>query len=261
MEFVRQLLNLYRHAAKEASIALYRNPLLLLGTIVSLGIYLFAGQLFGRGGFFGGMIVGLVQVVLISVWYCWLRDVVSYQRLAYRGMYQLDGSLFSAVINTGFVLFIGKLLLSFFLQGTGNQEILLIVQFGLVIICNALPETLYLQRSDGIEAIVESARFTRQNWIEWFIPFIILVAPWIFVSVDILLILIAKMEELLPATVVFNSMKLFTTAVLARVPYAYYIGLGVGLISFTWYSLFRGFLFQELQRGSRRQRVFVERQR
>ena len=252
---------LYLDAAREATIALWRNPLLIIGTILSFAVFSFTSQLLGGQGFFGGMVVGLVQLFFLSVAYCWLRDSVSHERLEWRSFYQLDGSLFSSIINTGFVLFIAKFFLSIAIQSSGHEGLLLVMQLGLILICNSLPEVLYVQRAEGLAAIKESADFTRENWIEWFIPFFFFLIPWLLVSPEMLLILLAKMNELLPATIVFQSIRLFTASALPPSMMGSFISLTLGVIAFIWFMLFRGFLFKALSMGSRRTRIFLSKQR
>ena len=184
------------------------------------------------------------------------------ERLEFKSMYQLDGMLFSSIINTGFILFLGKLLLSVVLQSFGNPSMMLVAQLGLIIICNALPEVLYLGRAEGgVPALADAAQFTRENWIEWFAPFLVLVLPWLLVSPEFLLVLMAKMDELIPATIVFQSVRLFSSSFLPGGFISTIVSYGLGLTIFVWFMLFRGFLFQELQRGSRRTRIFLSKQR
>jgi hypothetical protein len=261
MEVLRSFYRLYLEAARDASIALYRNPVLILGTALSFIVYNFSMRLLSSGGFFGGMVVGLVQLFFISVAYCWLRDAVSNERLVWRGLYQLDGMLFSSIINTGFVLFLAKFVLSIFIQASGHEGLFLVMQLGLVLVCNALPEVLYLGRSDGVEAIKDAAQFTRENWIEWFFPFFLFMIPWLTVSSDILLILLAKMDELLPATVIFQSVKIFSTMFFGSSIFSTILSYLLGLIAFIWFMLFRGFLFKALSVGSRRTRIFLSKQK
>jgi len=262
MELLRSFYRLYTHAAIDATRALYRNPLLVVSTACSFAAYFFVAQLMGQGGFFGGMVVGLVQLFFISVAYCWLRDAVSNERLPWRGLYQLDGMLFSSIINTGFVLFLAKFFLSLFIQASGNDGLFFVMQLGLILVCNALPEVLYLGRAEGVDAIKDAAQFTRENWIEWFLPLILFLVPWLMVSPQILLILLAKMDELLPATIVLQSVKIFSASVLPSMGIMTTImSYALGLIAFVWFMLFRGFLFKELSIGSRRTRIFLSKQR
>lgn len=262
MELLRSWYRLYLDAATDATRALYRNPLLIVSTACSFIAYFFIASLMGRGGFFGGMVVGLVQLCLISVAYCWLRDAVSNERLPWRNLYQLDGMLFSSIINTGFVLFLAKFFLSLFIQASGHDGLFFVMQLGLILVCNALPEVLYLGRAEGVDALKDAAQFTRENWIEWFFPFVLFLVPWLLVSPEILLILLAKMDELLPATIVLQSVKMFTASFVSGFgKMSSIISYAAGLIAFVWFMLFRGFLFKALSVGSRRTRIFLSKQR
>lgn len=248
---------LYKESSIDATRALWRNWPLLIGVIISSLIVFLVTFLFGQSGFAGGMIIGLVQIVLISIGYSWLRDSVSRERLLFKGLYQLDVGLFSSVINTAFILFIGKFLLSLFAQAPGFEWVMVLVQFGLVIVCNALPEVLYIQRYEGVAALQESIDFIKRNWIEWFLPLVLIAVPWIFISVDMLLFLVAKMDELLPATIVFHIVRVFSSSFLNGIgPVGTFLSYFLALILFVWFMLFRGFLFSGMVNGSRRQRAF-----
>jgi hypothetical protein len=182
---------------------------------------------------------------------------VSRERLLFKGLYQLDVGLFSSVINTAFILFIGKFLVSLFAQAPGLEWIMVLVQFGLVIVFNALPEVLYVQKYEGVAALQESLDFIKRNWIEWFLPLLLIAAPWILISTDMLLFLIAKMDELLPATIVFHITRVFSAAYLNNLGVVgSFLSYFLALVLFVWFMLFRGFLFAGMVNGSRRQRAF-----
>jgi hypothetical protein len=256
-EAVNATIKIYFDSARFASTALVRNWPLLLGVVGAFGIYAIVASIFGRMGFAGGMVVGMTQIVLLSVGYSWLSSSVSHERIKIKELYTFDYGLFSTVINTGFIIFIAKFLLSIFAQSSGSEWIMVLVQFALVVICNALPEVLYIMRAEGLNAISESVDFMKRNWIEWFIPLLLFLVPWIVVSLEILLILISKMDELLPATIVFNVVRTFSKPWFESIGIIGFILSNlIAVVMFVWFMLFRGFLFKELISGSRRQRIF-----
>lgn len=252
---------IYYDAAKQASNALIRNWILIPAAISGYLIYFLSALLFNQAGFFGGMIVGLVQIFLISVSYCWLRDSVGREKIKLEDLYKLDSAVFSSVINTGFILFVAKFGLLIVLQGIGAEHMMILVQFALVIGCNALPEVLYLQRYESIAAIQESFEFIKSNWIEWFLPFMFFLTPWIFIlsSMDRILLFMSRMDEMLPASVVFFSTKSLAMQIFSDISIGSYISNILALIIFIWYMLFRGFLFLVLTNSSRRKREYQNR--
>lgn len=246
----------YADAAMNASRALKRNWLIVPASAVAYRLFLLVGDLFGQMGFGGGLIVGLIQILFLSVYYCWVRDSVEKDRVTMQSLTKIDGSVFSAVINTAFILFIAKFLVASLIQGLNLAWVPILLQFGIVIVCNALPEVVYQHRYDGMTAIAEAAKFTRENWIEWFIPFIVILIPWFLISPDTALVLIAKLDEMLPATAVYQTFALIPLVVHGSDALNQIVAIVLGIVGFNWYMLFRGFLFRDFETGSRRQRAF-----
>lgn len=213
-------------------------------------------------GITGGLLAGLVQILLISVYYCWIHDTIERDRITLQTIVRLDGGLFSAVINTAFILFIFKFISTSLISGLGLNWIPILMQFGIVVLLNALPEMVYFHRRDGMTSLSETFKFTRDNWIEWFLPLIIILLPYGLVTgVPYLLSQMSRMNEMIPASIVFIVAMDAVKRIGENVPFIGIVGLLVGAVSLNWFMLFRGFLFKELESGSRRQRVYKARQR
>ena len=128
----------------------------------------------------------------------------------------------------------------------------IILQLLFVVLLNSLPETLYLTRRDGMDGIQESFSFTTKNWIEWYLPYFIFLSPLLLLGGGSLLLIISQTNVLLPAVPIL------------MIPFFIFPGLQMlclplGLILAHWYMLFRAKLYQELDTGSRRQRLFKSR--
>jgi hypothetical protein len=131
---------------------------------------------------------------------------------------------------------------------------LLCVRLGLVLIFNAVPEVIHQRRYDGLTALIYAANFTRANWIEWFLPLLVLVLPVLIILPSYFLGVLASTEPLLPALVIVHSWE----------PLGYYAGSVMsltGLVLGNWFMLFRAQLFNELDGGSRRRMVYRAKQK
>ncbi|NLF25967.1 MAG: hypothetical protein GX589_09975, partial [Deltaproteobacteria bacterium] len=135
---------------------------------------------------------------------------------------------------------------------SNNLWLLLCVKLGLVVIFNAIPEVVHQRRLDGISALLAAAKFIRDNWIEWFFPLAVLAAPLLLLfPIDFLMVL-ASSEPLLPVLIIIKSWQPLEAA-------AHQAGTLIalaGLVLGHWFMLFRAHLFNELEGGNRRKRIY-----
>lgn len=239
---MRALLDLYWRCAKDASVALWRNALIIPGSIALYIAFMFVARLVQPLGIAGGFILGLTAIALLTLYYSWLLRANQKQRLRLNQLLDFDQELFFGIINVGFILFIATLLIGFLRTNPELQWVYLCVQLGIAIIFNAIPEVLYLERGTGIPALAESSRFVREYWIEWFIPFIVLVSPLLVVQPTDVLFLLAGTEPFLPPGVIVQALR-------SALPQLELLGLLAALVIATWFMMFRSFLFERLQAG------------
>jgi uncharacterized membrane-anchored protein YitT (DUF2179 family) len=121
---------------------------------------------------------------------------------------------------------------------TNGALIYFMIQIALYVFLNPIPELIYQSRASGLELLSASYNFIIENWIEWFIPNIVLTVLGYF-----LLNLLGSLVFGMPA-LVQSFLRLF--------------GLGLCL---TYVMVFRGFLFAELQGTTRRSREYRYRTR
>ena len=202
------------------------------------------------------MIAGMIQIALLCYFYSWIAGTVQKERLGFRDLLEFDYGLFFNIISVAFIFFIVQFLLQTLTQGLDADFLLLCVQLGIVLVFNAIPEVIYLHRIEGGYALSEAARFTRDNWIEWYLPLLIVILPWLLGHPHSVLLSLSRSDPLLPPFIVMKGIMIsYSGSVFA-------IGLPiVALLVATWFMLFRGHLFQALASGSRRQRIYKSKQR
>ena len=245
---------IYADCAKSASQNLIKSWPILIGSVAAYFILSFAAWLFFPLGFTGGFLLGAVELALLTYFYSWIRSAVSGDRVWFKELVQCDFALFFDILSVAFILFVVKYAIHMLIQGMNVDYILLLIQFVIVIVFNAIPEVIYIGKLESFEALKESARFTLENWIEWYIPLIVLLAPILLVVPTGVLAALAQTEELLPIMVIVTSWD-FLGAYYGRI--LEFLGVFLGI----WFMLFRGALFQELSQGTRRQRIYQSKQR
>jgi hypothetical protein len=138
------------------------------------------------------------------------------------------------LVGIAFILWIPLRLLAMALATVPNGDLIyFLIKLALYILLNPVPEFIYQTRASGLELISSSYNFIVENWIEWLIPNILLLALGYF-----LLELIEPLIFGLPGFV-------------ALFLYALVVGLGL-----TYFMTFRGFLFPQLQGTTRRSRLY-----
>jgi len=265
-QLIRTTLIMYKECAKEASSSLVKNWRLLVMSAAAFTIFMFSALLVSPLGFAGSFILGMISITLLTYYYQWLSECVRKNTLHWKEYITFDSSLFSSVINTAFILFIFSLLLSQFGVVPNMLQVITCINLGVFIVFSALPEILYFHQYQGITAFLESYNFIKDNWIEWFVPLLFFLSPLLIQHPIGLLNSLSSGDPLMP---VLKFVGLFSESLVAvdllsltLPPLLMNLVLSfLSIVAATWFMLFRGFLFRELESGSRRQRAFIASQR
>ena len=76
-KYFKNLSSLYIDCCRQATKGLLRNSVILAGSVVAYLIFILSLRVFGGMGFAGGMILGLIQICLVSAYYSWISDTTS----------------------------------------------------------------------------------------------------------------------------------------------------------------------------------------
>ena len=140
----------------------------------------------------------------------------------------------SEILGIAFILWLPMTLLTGVAYSTPEgPAILVLVQAILYITLNAVPELIYQTRASGLALLSASYHFIVENWIEWFLPNVLIAA-----AAYPLRGLLYGMADSMP---VFLQM--------------FFIAAVFGLF-LTFLMIFRGVLFSELHGTTRRSRTF-----
>lgn len=215
-------------------------------TIINMLVYNILGLLLaGPLSILSGIAFALVQSSIVSNYLYLLNNVVNYNRLTINNF--KDGFTYYVrkIYGVLFVMYLGRLLLSTVtpILGQAGQVLNLLIFFGIPIILNALPETVYLKEYDAWESIVYAFGFLKENVINWVIPNLIFYGVIYFVSGQILLDIN-----------IFNTGLRFNLSTNIDAIVFYMVGQTI----FSFMMIYRGHLYKILSTSTRRKRAFMK---
>ncbi len=238
------ILSTYKICAVEASKALLKNPWLILLSCLAFVFYSIIANTFSGMGFAGGMLVGMVQIALIAMYYFWLSELIPARKVRFKDALAPNFALFSSVLSVAFIFFICTYLVQIVFQLNGIPWGVLLLQLAIVFIFNSIPEVLYIKNMESLEALSFSANFTKQNWIEWYLPLLLLVLPWVIKDPSSVLLVLASTNPFLPSLMLIESAGHWTQALGSSV----WPGFFLGIVLTNWFMVFRGNLFERLDK-------------
>ena len=185
-------------------------------------------------GLIGGVILGLVSQACVSSALYLIENIVRIGKTNFDDFVKGFGVYLWELVRIAFILWIPLQVLAMALSGVPNGRLIyLFVQIVLYVVLNPVPEFIYQTRASGIELLGASYNFIVENWIEWFVPNIILTVLAYF-----LLRMLSVSAIGLPGFAQF-----------------FIVAFGLGLC-LTYIMVFRGFLFAELHGSTRRGRAY-----
>ena len=262
MSLFTSTVHLYRDAIRATGRSIMRGWVIILAVIVFTLIMWFAGTVARPLGMVGGFIMGAVNALLIGATLSLIAQAIQGLRgITVRDVLDSMGHYFWDVISVGFVLWVPTMLLDTSLQANPNSHFLVTACLLLIfILLNPAPEVIYLTRHDSpLDVLKRSYDFVLENWIEWFLPMALILAP---LGLSLFFQLSSRLGRgagldfiqllLVPFTVLTTwltdlgiSEELTGSMALVLTP-----PLTVGML------LFRGHLFVALSATSRRQRLY-----
>ena len=180
MSLFSTTIHLYRDALRATGRSLVRGWLVILAVIVFTMIMWFAGTVARPLGMVGGFVLGAVNALLIGATLSLIEQAIKGVRgTTGRDILDSMGHYFWDVISVGFVLWIPTMLLDTSLRANPDSQFLVTACLLLVfILLNPAPEVIYLTRHDSpLDVLKRSYDFVLENWIEWFLPMALILAP------------------------------------------------------------------------------------
>ncbi len=261
-ELVRATLQLYHQALRATASSLTRNWIIIVAVMaLALLMFLMIGVAMSLG-MLGGFLLGAANAFAVGALLSLLEQaVLSTRRMTWEDLWPAAGQYFWDVISIGFIVWVPLQFLEIGMQANPYGPAIVSGTFFLLfLLFNPIPEIIYQARlGSPLDSLKESYEFVLENWIEWFLPLAVILAPFglsfffgissqggRLIGLDFLQLLQMPFAIL---SQVFQflgfSSSLATVMVLLFTP--------IGVVAM---MLFRGFLFQALHGSSRRQRQF-----
>lgn len=228
--FVLAYLRLYSRCLALAFQGIAKNTwTLALPMGLFLGLFLLAIPLSATGPL-AGMFIRLAAYFAFSSYLYFAAGTVANQRVDLADLKKSFLVYFWSLMGLFFVIWIVEIILGAVLGQNPNKKVILngleLIAF---VVLNPAPEIIYLKGTrGGMDTISNSVKFVQENWIEWFIPNLLIgaAAYWVLTRYDGL-----------------------PTAVLI-------VAALVGGALFHVVMVFRGHLFEALDGSTHRQRMF-----
>ena len=264
-EIIQATIQLYKEALQATTRSFVRGWMITVVVVGFAVLMLVVAMLASRLGMIGGLMIGAANAFVIGATLYLVEQVVLGSRqLRWSDIPQSAGQYFWDVISVGFLVWFPLLILQMALQANPYQPVLTTAVFFLIfVLLNPVPEVIYQSRKgSAIDVVKESYEFVIENWIEWFLPVAILLAPF-----GLSFFFEFSSQSGMRGGLDFFQILMIPFRLLAG--WLQYLGISDSVSSLlnlictpilgVVMMLFRGHLFAALHRSSRRQRRFQAR--
>ena len=180
VNLVSVTLQLYRQVLYSTGRSLTRSWVTMVVLMVFAVLFVGVSRIAAPLGIAGGFILGIVNALLVGATLRLIEQSLSAARtIQFTDVTDSFGHYFWDVIGVGFVLWIPTMLLDMGMQANPYGHFLSSAFLLLVfILLNPAPEVIYQVRHDSsLEVLKTSYQFILEHWVEWFLPFAILILP------------------------------------------------------------------------------------
>ena len=263
-----ETLALYRNAFRKTGRSLVRGWMAMIAVVGFGFLLMVASQIASPLGMVGGFLLGAVNALLVGATLSLIEQSISPARaLTLRDIFGSVGRYFWDVIGVGFILWLPLMALDMMMQTNPYGQLLSYGVFLLLfLLLNPAPEIIYqVRHGSPLEVLKTSYEFVLENWIEWFLPFAVILIPIILSPMGLQSFFSLSSRLGRGAGLDFSQLLVLPFTILGG--WLDYVGIPS---SISWYLgllltpplavamlLFRGHLFASLHGVSRRQRRFV----
>jgi hypothetical protein len=239
MDSVKAIFWIYQTSFSRTIERLAGNWTIIFAPLAYGAILAVAAVIFSFLGFVGRMIVTAVAAACASSGLYLIENIVRGGKVVLNDFVKGFSVYLWEILGIAFILWLPMTLLSRIAYSMPQGPlVILIVQVLLYVVLNAVPELIYQSRVSGLALLSASYEFIVENWLEWLLPNLLIVAAGYLV------------KDWLMTLVVYLPFYLWSFLI----PFAF----GLFLI---FLMIFRGFLFSELSGTTRRSRVYRYRAR
>ncbi|WP_352417817.1 hypothetical protein [Proteiniborus sp.] len=198
--------------------------------------------------FFSGIVSFIATSAMISNYLYLLSQIIRYGKVTLQDfkegftvyLWKIYGVLFIGwAASFLFDRIIAPLIYSINLSLAGT--ISFIISFLVLVLVNALPESIYQKHYSAWDTVTYAFNFVKENWIEWFVPNIIMLGLFYLVTGNVIKDVLA-----------ISSGFFFNFSIKGILLYV------IGQIMFSFIMIYRGILFDVLSTSTRRKRAFMQ---
>ena len=267
-QMLTDTLALYRNAFRKTGQSLVRGWMTMLAVVGFGFLLVLATQIASPLGMIGGFVLGAVNALLVGATLSLIEQSIRQARaITFQDIVSSVGHYFWDVIGIGFILWLPLMALDLSMQTNPYGQLISYVTFLLIfLLLNPAPEIIYQVRHDSpLEVLKTSYEFVLENWIEWFLPFAVILIPIVLSPMGLQSFFSLSSRVGRGAGLDFSQILVLPFTILGG--WLDYVGIPS---SISWYLgllltpplavamlLFRGHLFASLHGVSRRQRRFV----
>lgn len=174
------LIDLYRQAIAATGRSLRHGWIAMIALVGFALIFVGVSQIAGSLGVAGGFLLGALNALLVGATLSLIEHSLGGARsLQLHDIQESLGCYFWEVIGVGFVLWLPVMALDMGTQANPYGQFLSSAALLLLfILLNPAPEVIYQVRHDSpLDVFKTSYEFVLENWIEWFVPFGLLILP------------------------------------------------------------------------------------
>ena len=248
-------LKIYRESLSEAARGFVRNWWAAFLPIVY--VFILMGLMTFTSAILPSIVVGFINGLLIALclanYFAFVSAGVEKETLLRREIKHETFQLFRPSISVMFFLFIIGLLVSMIFSSNELFWIRAAINLFLVIGLNAIPEIIYLSRNYATAIVIESFEFIQENFIEWFVPILLVGLPLIIAAPKVFLTSLATANPIMIAGFFFNLLGSFMQFGLKS--HSVMIAVVSLLLTF-YFMIFRGILYKKLSCSTRRKRIY-----
>lgn len=180
MKLVSATIHVYCQACRATGRSLAQSWITVGALIVFALLLVGAARITASLGMAGGFLLGAVNALLVGATLRLIEQSLSAARtIRFSDVTESFGHYFWDVIGIGFVLWLPTMALDMGTQANPYGQFLssafLLLLF---LLLNPAPEVIYQVRHDSpLDVFKTSYDFVLEHWIEWFLPFVVLILP------------------------------------------------------------------------------------
>lgn len=247
MDILKDIFMINKTALKKTIKSLKKNWMIIFTGLIYVSLNLvmmviintfFRGILFVLAGF----IMAIVSSALISNYLYLLSNVIRYNKITTNDFKDGFTQYLRKIYGIFFIAWIGNIILTMLggMFGSNGAMVSSIVSIVILVALNPLPETIYQKYYSPGESIQYTFEFMKENWVNWFLPNLIL--SYLLYVVTGRLIL-----DLFTTHLGFNYSFNFKSIII------YLLGQTI----FSFMMIYRGHLYKILSTSTRRKRMYM----